>query len=367
MNDRASTITTILLGTTAITAEVNLMRMFVRDWRRGRREERANARRPNRHSERHGRCTLRPATSGLLPAFAVPGLLLAAGPLPRAQAEEPNLSLPAQSDASALTLRAPACFLQPPGPAAAAVQDAQPLTISTNRPTFTDTAGTVPLGHFQLETGYTFAFDSRGSIERQTHNGPELLGRIALIEDRLELQLGTSGYVWSRMDSGAPGGGFDASDGFSDVVAAVRVKVLNQSGWAPRIALQAATTVGAGSRGVSNGDVEPTFKFIWSYDLGDGWGLYGNLGIAYPTSGGERFLQGQAGACLTYAINNKWAVFGEYYLFGPNAKGTNAAQYIDGGAAYLMTPRVQFDARVGAGLTRQSNDLFAGAGISFLF
>jgi hypothetical protein len=255
--------------------------------------------------------------------------------------------------------------MQPQPPAEERKEATQPpLTISTSRPTFDDTAGIVPIGHFQLETGYTFTFRNRDNVETQTHNAPEILARLPLLDDRLEFQLGTSGYVWSRTDVGS---GFTSTEGFSDATAGLRLKIIDQDGWVPRIAFQASTTLGLGSDNISNQDVEPTFKFIWSYDLGKGWGLYGNLALAYPTTAGDRFLQGQAGACLTYTINDKWSLFGEYYMFGPNTKGSDAAHYLDGGAAYLITPRVQLDGRVGFGLNKEANNFFTGFGISFLF
>lgn len=147
----------------------------------------------------------------------------------------------------------------------------------------------------------------------------------------------------------------------------LRLKVTDQDHWLPRIALQASTTTGLGTDGISNQDVEPTFKFMWSYDLGEGWGIYGDLGAAYLTAGGDRFLQGQAGICLTKTLTDKWSVYAEYYVFGPNSKGTDAAHYVDVGAGYLITPRVQLDGRVGCGLNHEANNVFTGFGISFLF
>jgi hypothetical protein len=249
---------------------------------------------------------------------------------------------------------------QEPKPAPAEI----PLTISTNRPSFDDTAGIVQIGHFQLEMGYTFTFRNRDDIETQTHNGPEILFRIPFVEDRLELQLGTSGYVYSRSNSGS---GFDSVDGFSDLTAGLRLKVTDENGWLPRTAIQLVSTLGAGSDDISNQDVEPVFKLIWSYDLGKGWGVYGNFGVGYLTTGGDRFTQGQGGVCVCYTINDQWSVYGEYYMFGPNSKGADAAHYTDFGAAYLITPRIQLDARVGFGLNEEANNFFTGTGISFLF
>jgi hypothetical protein len=71
--------------------------------------------------------------------------------------------------------------------------------------------------------------------------------------------------------------------------------------------------------------------------------------------------------CLSKTLTEKWSVFAEYYVFGPSTKGADAAHFLQGGAAYLITPRVQLDARVGFGLNDEANNVIAGAGISFLF
>jgi hypothetical protein len=349
MNDRVVILISAGIVTLGVVAELNLLRIFVVDWLRGRREERAPSPRARRTRDRS-----RDAAAGRNgPSRFRRAALAAAAVLtlaPAAHADSPESRLPETS----------LLLSQPPEPP----KEAAPLTIFTNRPSFNDTTGIVPIGHFQLETGYTFTFRDRDGVETQTHNAPELLARIPIIDDRLELQFGTSGYVWSRSNSGA---GFESVEGFSDVIAGVRVKIIDQDGWVPRLAFQALTTVGLGSSAISNRDAEPTMKLIWSYDLGSGWGICGNLGAGYLTTSGERFWQGQAGVCLTYTINDQWSVFGEYYVFGPNSKGTDAAHYVDCGAAYLITPRIQLDGRIGVGVNHEANNMFVGAGISFLF
>lgn len=243
-------------------------------------------------------------------------------------------------------------------------EEAKPLTISTERPTFGDGCGFAPVGHFQLETGYTFTLRDRAGVETQRHNAPEIMARVGLIDDRLEIRIFTSGYVWSRTDSGS---GFVSTDGFSDLVPAVKVKVTDQDGAVPRLCFEAATTVGAGTRGISNREVEPVFKLLWSYDLGHGLGIFGDANIAFPTTSGDRFTQGQGSVCLTWAATDRVSLFAEYYVLGPNSKGSDAAHYVDIGGGYLLTNRVALDARVGFGLNHEADTLFAGAGISFLF
>lgn len=338
-------VTLMAIGTAA---QFTLLRSFLRDWR----ESRIHRRDRRRNSLSQVKWPGTSMLSSITPRLAVAFLIAPA------KAEPMPLAGEHPAPWAALTFQTP-LIEQPQIPNAE-----PPLTISTNRPSFNDTSGIVPLGHFQLETGYTFTYRNRDGIESQTHNGPELLGRIALLDDRMELQIGTSGRVWSRSDTGV---GFDTTEGFSDVSIGLRLKITDQDGCIPRMALQASTTTGIGTDGISNQDVEPTLKFIWSYDLGEGWGLYGNLACAYLTADTDRFFQGQAGVCLTKVLSEKWSIYGEYYVFGPNSKDTDAAHYTDVGAAYLVTPRIQLDARIGSGLNEEANNLFIGFGISFLF
>lgn len=246
-------------------------------------------------------------------------------------------------------------------------------TIAADRPGFSDTTSIAPVGRLQLETGYTFTFRNRDGSETQRHNAPEIVARMGVLDDRLEVRVVTSGYVWSRTDDGS-GGGFQGAEGFSDALVGVKVKLNDQDGALPRIALEALTTVGTGSRGISNRDVEPTVKFIWSYDLGtalgDSWkgfGAFGNLNLTYASTSGDRFLQGAASFGASYAITSSTSVFAEYFVVGPNAKGADAAHSFDFGGAYLLTNRIQLDARVGFGLNQEADNLFAGVGVSFLF
>jgi hypothetical protein len=244
--------------------------------------------------------------------------------------------------------------------------ETKPLTIATDRPGFGDSTSIAPLRHLQLETGYTFTFRSRDGVETQTHNGPEALARIGLMDDRLELRLGTSGYVWSRSDNAA-GGGFESVEGFSDIYAGFKLKLIDQDGLVPRLAFEAITTVGTGSRSVSNRDLEPTIKLIGSWDLGSSFTLTSNAVAIYATASGERFVQGAGSVSLSYAATDSLSVFAEYFVIGPRSKGTDAAHSVDFGGAYLLNNRVQIDARMGFGLNQEADNVFVGVGISFLF
>lgn len=345
------TLSVILVGL-GVLAEVNLLRIFLGDWLRGRREHRTlkqgrvsamlkNEARPvGAHQAKDHRSLIAAPLIGI--AVCVAG-------------NAKGAEIPAET---------PLSFQ--PGDPPAIPADPMPLTISPDRPGFSDGTGIAPTGHLQLETGYTFTFRNRDGVETQTHNAPELLARVGLIEDRLELRLGTSGYVWSRSNTGSAGE-FESTAGFSDLYVGFKLKALDQDGFVPRLVFEGITTVGTGSRSVSNRDLEPTIKLIGSWDLGSGFSLTSNLGMTYATSGSQRFIQGIASASLSYSISDRLSVFGEYFVVGPHTKGTDAAHSLDFGGAFLLNNRIQLDARIGVGLNNQADNFFTGAGISFLF
>lgn len=339
MQDAATSMLIGGLVTAGVLAEVNLARVFLADWRRGRRSRRALW--PTKGAA--AGTSRRSPVIGSLGACAIAAGVVA-GPAV------------AQDSASGVASDTPS---------------AAPLTIATDRPSFSDTAGIAPIGHLQLETGYTFTLRDRDGTEVDRHNAPELLARVGLIEDRLEFRASTSGYQWvTTHESGQD----SSAEGFSDLAVGFKLKLCDQDHGVPRLAFEAVTTVGAGSRDISTRHAEPTIKLIWSYDLeqvwGTGWkglGVCGNLNLAYPTTDSDRFIQLAGSVCVTYALTDKTGLFAEYYVVGPASKGTDAAHSVDFGISYLVDPRVQLDARIGCGLNNQADNLFVGTGISFLF
>jgi hypothetical protein len=342
MSDFTATVLAAILVAAGLLAQANLLRVFITDALEARRDVRRRA--------------LRAGATGAPMATGAPST---------------RVALCTSGLAMTIAWSALAESAEPPAPIAQ--PESGELTISTDRPSFSDTTGIAPAARLQLEMGYTFTFRNREGVETQRHNGPEALARVGLIDDRFELRLSTSGYVWSRTDDGS-GAGFHTSDGWNDVSLGFKLKLIDQEGLVPRLALGAATTLGAGSRNISSRRAEPTVKLIWSYDLeklgGEsfkGFGVYGNINASWTNSNSERYWQGAASICGTYAISDRWSVFAEYYTLFPASKGTGPSHSVDFGTSYLLTPRIQLDARVGFGLSDKADSVFAGVGVSVLF
>lgn len=239
-----------------------------------------------------------------------------------------------------------------------------PAVISTDRGSFGDSTSIMPPFRFNLETGVTAAWRDREGAERQVINGPEVLARMGLLEDRLEFRAIWSGYVDSRED--AAGGARTTADGLADVILGLKLKCLDQDGWVPRTVLIAQTYLGTGNAEVTGG-VDPTVKAAFSWDLGDGWALLGNAGVSWPSDSEDHFTQGLGSILVSYAIAEETTLFAEYYATFPIARDDDAAHAVDFGVWQRLGPSIQLDARVGFGLNDAADDVLIGAGISFLF
>lgn len=386
MNDTLTTMITISLVSTAVLAEANLVRSLVAEQRelrgkartsvaRGRRTSRPRDL-PEPDSEPRHRWLRGPGASlaaGVIACALVPALAIAEPPTtPPPSPTTPTTTQTAQSPTTPAT-PAPATNSAPGDAAPAVPTEPAPLVISADRPGFSETTSIVPSLHLQLETGYTFTFRNRDGVETQRNNAPEILARFGVLDDCLEVRISTAGYVWSRTDDGT-GTGFASSEGWSDFALGVKWKVADQDGWLPRIALDATTTLGVGSDNISSQMVEPILKFIWSYDLGlsfgDDWKgvtVGGNANVAWTSTSGQRFTQGQGSVFLSVPTFDRASAFVEYFVLGPNIKGGDAAHYVDFGGAYLLTDVLQLDGRVGFGLNKEADNFFVGFGLSFLF
>lgn len=238
-----------------------------------------------------------------------------------------------------------------------------PAIISTDRGSFGDSTSILPPFRLTLETGVTAAWRDRDGVDRRVVNGPEGIVRVGLLEDRLEVRALWSGYVDAREESAS---GSTGADGWSDVALGIKLKVLEQEGIIPRTVLIAQTFVGTGSAEVT-GDVDPTVKGAFSWDLGSGVALLANAGVAWPSDGEGHSNQGLGSILASWSVFEETTLFAEYYVLFPVGRGDDAAHAMDVGVWQRLGPAVQLDFRVGVGLNDAADDLLIGAGIAFLF
>lgn len=242
----------------------------------------------------------------------------------------------------------------------------------TDRPDFTESTDAVPSGRLQFEIGYLFLYDREHDERSRTHEFPQTLFRAGIAES-FELRLGWSGYAFGDFafenrnafgrrftDETDDQGGGDTSVGF-------KVKLLEQEGGRPHLGIIAEVSLPSGSAGETSGDVDPSVKFLWAYDIDERFSLAGNVNVGLPAEEGHRFVQTAASLSLAYGLTDSVGGYVEYFGVYPDADGQDAAHALNGGFTFLLSADLQLDILVGVGLNEQAADFFTGVGVSWRF
>jgi hypothetical protein len=228
----------------------------------------------------------------------------------------------------------------------------------TDRPDFTESPNAVVTGVVQLEAGSTYAETADGS-EATT------LGEVLVrwgVARRLETRFSVPTYTWTDGTGGK-------SSGFLDSAVGLKYQFADGGGRGVLGGMEAglivSTTVPTGGAEFSSPAWQPAAVAAAGWDLGSNLGLGVNLGVARPADESDRFTTVWASAALGVGVTDDLSLFFE--LFGFNreeARGPNTATF-QTGAAYLFSPDLQIDLRIGRRLTDRGVDLLVGAGVSW--
>ncbi|MEO1007274.1 MAG: transporter [Planctomycetota bacterium] len=277
-------------------------------------------------------------------------MLLPLPTLPPPALVEPTAVQEAQDSPDAADLPAQDAFDEATGPYDFTNPEPLSGTIFTGRPSFGVGIRTVPIGRFQIETGYTFTQDEGDS----SHTLPTTLLRVGLT-DTIEGRLSTPGFTAAE----------GADNGFGDLVLGVRFEVQPPDGWVPGVALQPQVTLPTGDASPSD-DVDPSVIIPLAWTIDERTSVGSNLGLlAVTDDSGDTEATFTMSALISRAATDRLSFFGEYFAVYPGSGGDQ--QSLDFGALYLLTPNVQLDAVVGFGLNEAAADFFTGAGVSFRF
>lgn len=262
---------------------------------------------------------------------------------------------PALPVVGAVVLLGSRCFAQatPPAPAA----DTEPII--TDRPDFTESTDTIPVGRIQIEGGYTFA---RTGDERSDSLG-ELLLRVSL-GARSELRVGVPNYARLR---GGPG----RSSGLEDASLGAKFRLIEAGeGFGlrrPAVSLIVATSLPTGARAYRSRVLQPEAKLCLSADLSKTLAVAANLNYAYLSDEGGRYGEPSGSLSFAAGLNERTGAYLEYFGFYPGGAQRPDLHYLNGGATYLINNDYQLDARIGKGLNGVSHDYFVGFGAARRF
>ncbi len=246
----------------------------------------------------------------------------------------------------------------PATPKRAQTSEVEPII--TDRPDFTESTETVPIGMTQIEAGVTFA---RAGDERSNSFG-EVLVRHALGR-RTELRLEVPSFSRTRGAGGRESGFEDGSIGFKYMLSQ------GAGGFGlkrPRISLIGDTSLPLGSRRFRERKLQPGAKLLLGWDLSDRMALSSNLNYAYLSEEGERFGEFSASLSLGIGLTERIGSYLEVFGFFPGGNRDNT-RFINGGFTYLVNNDFQLDARLGFGLGNDvgGSDTFFGVGVARRF
>lgn len=229
----------------------------------------------------------------------------------------------------------------------ASAVDAQGQTppLITDRPDFTESPFTVPLGSFQLEAGLTFESDNGF----ESLSGPEALLRWSPLLG-FEVRFEAPGYVDT-----------DTSSGATDIAIGAKLELGAVSAW--DFGVIALLGLPTGDDEVSAGGVEPQLIVTAGRDVGEGWSLGVQGSIMRPGKGGGVNLMSTvvAGRGLSQRVGAFLEVATE------RVSGGSVASLLHGGLTFSLIPTLQLDVHAALGVTDNAPDGTIGWGLSTRF
>lgn len=228
--------------------------------------------------------------------------------------------------------------------------------ITTDRPDFTEASSTVGFGVSQLEMGYTFT----RSAGEDAHSWGEPLLRVGVFANWLELRAAVFPV------SVAAG---STSTGTEDLYLGTKLWLVQQDGWLPEVSLMPQMTVPTGSSGFTADRVLPGVNLLYGWDINDELSIAGSTQFNRAvTDLGSPYDDWAQSATVARSITERIGTYAEWFAFLPaDNLSASPEHYINGGLTIMFHDDVQFDVRVGKGLTDASDDYFAGAGISIRY
>jgi len=256
-----------------------------------------------------------------------------------------------------MTLRALTLFLCLLAAGASAAQE-----LVTDRPDQTESAVTVDPGFVQLEIGASLTHDGEADVD--IFAAPGTLLRIGIAE-RLELRTGFTGYVSQDQETE---GLFDDS-GIGDAELGVKVRLRDEKGRAPEMAVLVAGSLPVGDDAFTSGRVDPSLRLALAHTLAERLGLGYNVGVEWASEpavdGGTTTLSSYLyTVALGIGLSDRAGAFVELYGEVPGSAPGDPAHTFDGGFTFLLRRNVQLDVAGGVGLTDAADDWFVGVGLS---
>ena len=238
-------------------------------------------------------------------------------------------------------------------------QDVMGDPLVTDRPNFTESAEVVPKGLTQVEGGYTLTRRGGANLMRLG----EVLIRIGILPGG-ELRIGLNSFAWSDAPIGGESGFEDFSLGAKFVI---HQPAANADPAVPQLAVLVGTTIPTGADAFGEDEFQPGGILAAAWELSKRVALGSNLGLGYPSSGGDRFAQFSGSVSVGVSVTDQVGAYGEYFIFAPTAPSLGSGGFLNSGLTLLVNNDFQLDGRLGVGIHGDDAGFFLGLGASRRF
>ena len=244
-------------------------------------------------------------------------------------------------------------------------------SFSTDRPNKSSSPYTVDAGHFQYETdlfNYTYDHWSKGGITTRSYQTADPVLKLGVTND-IDVELGITGYAYTRSVSRSGGGVLTNAQGFGDVVPKVKFNVLGNDSGDIAIALIPYAKIPTGAHNLGNNQVEGGLIIPVGFNLP--WGFSAVAMTEFDAL--KNANDSGKHVNFTNLVNVSHTIFGD--LTGSfelasavgTDRGTPDVYTADVALSYLLTPTLQIDIASYTGLNRAAPDQNVYFGISQRF
>lgn len=215
-----------------------------------------------------------------------------------------------------------------------------------------------------VQFGYSYLWDEEDDLVLTQHSVPDLLIRYG-ITDRIELRLGWSGMIFSRLEDRL----FDEEvsvDDWADPSLGIRIRLNDQKHLLPQLQVLASTPIATDGNPFALDSLQPTASLAYSWMLGPSVTVSGGTGVVRYVNDGDDGYDLQQLASIDWALTDSFGSYtqwsGLWGLESDTFQHTGTA-----GVYYSLTDHVQLDLFVGLGLNAEAPDLVTGVGMSYGF
>lgn len=235
--------------------------------------------------------------------------------------------------------------------------------MTSERPSHTETSSIVPFGHVQFEAGTGLRVNETDSARHTTYVLPGLLVRVGL-SDAVELRVGgefeavhQEALAVRDLAEGNEARTYD-STGVGDIILGGKVRLMNDEGMSPEIAVSSHLSLPVGAFGPENVEFHDA-RISTSKSFLDMLTVGANVGAARNS---DREVKGIYGAVVGLSALGVVGIYAE--AFGEAPWDSNAAHSVGGGLSWSLIPNVQVDVSGGKGLTEAADEYYLNAGLS---